>query len=90
MVTRLETEYPRADRLDDARTLVAPHQGEQPGIGPVLGSSRCADVVGPQVLVGMAQTGGHPLDQDLEVPGRVEIDLESLPVLFPTPEHCCV
>ena len=42
-----------------------------------------ADVVGPEMLVGMAQAGGGPLDQNLLLLGRIQVDLLDLPVLAP-------
>ncbi len=88
VIARREAEHARTDRLDDAGPLVAPHQREQPRIGPHLRVGGSADVVGPEVLVGMAQTRGRPPDQHLVVRGRIQVDLQDLPVLLPIPEHC--
>ena len=43
-------------------------------------------VAGDEVLVGVAQAGGLPLDEHLAGLGRVELDLLDLPVLVRHPD----
>ena len=38
-----------------------------------------ADVTGGEVIIGMAQAGGHHADQDLVRAGRVELRVDHLP-----------
>ena len=78
VVARLEPADAGADLLDDPRPLVPAHD-------------RVADrdVTGAQVVVGVAQPGRHEPDSTSPVLGRVEVQLDDLPVLAHVPEHRC-
>ena len=67
-VTRLEVVHPRADGLDHARTLVAPDDREAPGRAE------------PEALVGMAQPRVVEAHLHLAGPGRIDLELDHLPV----------
>jgi hypothetical protein len=50
---------------------------------------RCTHVTGAEVLVGVAQAGGHEADEDLVLARRVELQLDDLPVGLRCPEDGC-
>ena len=78
VVAGLEPDHPGADLLDDPGALVPAHD-------------RVADrdVAGAQVVIGVAQARRHEPDQHLALLGRVELQLDDLPVLAHVPEHRC-
>ena len=92
VVAHLQAAHARTDFEHDAATLVPADDREQAADG-LLGGLLVllfADVAPAQVLVRMAQTGCFPLDQDLELSRRVQVDLFDLPVLAPAIEDSCV
>ena len=74
VVARLDARDARADLLDDAGALVAADDREARH-----------DVAVAEVLVGVAQPGGHPADQHLALLGLVELELDDLPVAARSP-----
>ena len=70
MVAGLHAAHRRADRLDHPGALVAAAVGEVAG----------RHVTGGQVVVGVAQPGGHDLDEHLVLLRLVELDVGDLPL----------
>ncbi len=92
VVAHGQAAHARADVDHHPAPLVAPDDGEEAAdglLGGLLGLL-FADVAPAQVLVRMAQTGRFPLDQDLELARRVQVDLFDLPILAPAIEDGCV
>ena len=75
MVAGFDADHPGADLLHDAGALVAADHRERDG-----------DVAGDEVGVGVAQPRGRQADEDLLLPGRVEVDLLDAPLLAETPQ----
>ncbi len=66
MIARLHAGHARADFAHDARAFVAQHAGEKTfGIEPV-----------ERVGIGMADAGGHDLDQHLACLGPFQVELD--------------
>jgi hypothetical protein len=93
MVTGLEAAYTRSDLEDDASALVPPDDREEAAfrlLGEFLNLLPGPDVAPTQVLVGVTQAGGFPLDQNLLLLRRIQIDFLDLPVLPTTEEDSSV
>jgi hypothetical protein len=78
MVARLQPADSVAHLLDDPCSLVAADDRIPDG-----------NVTGPHVIVGMTQTGGDVADQNLACLGRIELQLDDLPVLIDPPQYRC-
>ena len=87
VVAHLEAAHARPHLEDDAASLVPAHHGEQTRLGLIRRRPAGAHVTVTNVLIGMAQSGGRPLDENLLGARRVEIYLFDLPILLPSPKH---